>query len=317
MPLLLLAAAPAAACAGSAGAGAEGGGIEAASVTVPESAAADGPVVEVAAAGQRAVRPAAVDGAGTALEGLGPLTPLGELRARHLPVWIPDFDWAFPPHVCASAWELDAIAEPDPGADLLAMGDFATAAALAVMRYEHQFSRALAAPSPLAQLCVAVASVDPVRSENLNVLASYLDVGARRSQPAAYPAEVALVGVSEAAVLAVACVVPGYSDVIGVDGAALQTAPAPARLQAYMLTVSSGLEDQVADASYRVSQASHRAAEDCSGLDTWVTEWDGHVQAWIDEGQIWAFDGRTLTADGICDSPPPKGPDECPHDWPS
>ena len=317
MPLLLLAVAPAAACAGSAGAGAEGGGIGAASVTVPESAAVDGPVVEVAATGHQGVQTAAGAESGTALEGLGPSTPLGELRARHLPVWTPDFDWAFPPQVCASAWELDAIAEPDPGADLLAMGDFATAAALTVMRYEHQFSRALAAPSPQAQLCLAVASVDPLRSENLNVLASYLDVGARRSQPAAYPAEVVLVGVSEAAVMAVACVVPGYSDVVGVDGAALQTATAPARLQAYLLTVSSGLEDQVADTSYRVSQASHRAADDCSGLDAWAAEWDGHVQTWIDEGQIWASDGRTLTADGICDSPPPQGPDECPDDWPS
>lgn len=316
MPLLLLAVAPAAACAGSVGAGAQNGGIEAAEVTAPENAAPDRPVVEVAATGQQAVQPAAVEEAGTALDGLGPRTPLGQLRARHLPVWTPDFDWAFPPEVCASAWELDAIAEPDPGADVLAMGDFATAAALAVMRYEHQFSRALAAPSPLAQLCLAVASVDPLRSENLEVLASYLDVGARRSQPATYPAEVVLVGVSEAAVVAVACVVPGYSDVVGADGAALQTAPAPARLQAYLLTVSSGLEDQVADTSYRVSQASHRPAEDCSGLDAWTAEWDGHVQAWIDEGQIWASDGRVLTVDGICGSPPPHGPDECPRDWP-
>ncbi|MCY3663626.1 MAG: hypothetical protein OXH28_12510 [bacterium] len=243
-----------------------------------------------------------------------PRTPLGELRARYLPVWISDFDWAFPPEVCASAWELDAIAEPAPGADVLAMGDVATAAALAVMRYEHQFSRALAAPTPLAQLCVAVASVDPLRSENLDLLVSYLEAGARRSQPATYPAEVVLVGVSEVAVVAVACVVPGYSEVVGVDGAA--PAPAPARLQAYLLSLSRGLEDRVADTSYRVSQGSHRPAEDCSGLDAWAAEWDGHVQAWIDEGRIWATDGRILTADGICDSPPPEGPRECPRDWP-
>ena len=73
----------------------------------------------------------------------------------------------------------------------------------------------------------------------------------------------------------------------------------------------------MADTSYRVSQASHRPAEDCSGLDAWAAEWDGHVQTWIDEGQVWALDGRILTVDGICDSPPPEGPDECPRDWPS
>ena len=255
--------------------------------------------------------------AGAGLEDPGPRTPLGELRARYFPVWTSDFDWAFPPEVCASAWELDAVAEPSTEADVLAMGDFATSAALTVMRFEHQFSRALAAPSPLAQLCVATASVDPARSESLEVLASYLETGARRSLPAAYPSEVVLVGVSEAAVLAVACIVPGYSDVVGADGAALQTALAPARLQAYVMPVSLGLEDQVADTSYRVSRASHRPAEDCSELDAWAAEWDGYVQAWIDEGQIWASDGRVLTADGICDSPPPEGPDECPRDWPS
>ena len=228
---LLPAVASIAACGDGAGAGAQDGGVEGSAGAAP-----DRPVIEVAA-GQPAVQRPAVEvptaaraESGEALEGLGPLTPLGELRARHLPVWTSDFDWAFPPEVCASAWELDAIAEPAPDADVLAMGDFATAAALTVMRYEHQFSRALAAPSPLAQLCVAVASVDPVRSESLDVLASYLDTGARRSEPAAYPSEVVLVGVSEAAVLAVACVVPGYSDVVGADGATLQTAQAPARL---------------------------------------------------------------------------------------
>ena len=33
-----------------------------------------------------------------------PTTPLGELRARYLPVWSSDFDWAFPPEVCGSDW---------------------------------------------------------------------------------------------------------------------------------------------------------------------------------------------------------------------
>jgi len=313
-----------AACAESTGADAQGGDAGPSAAMAPAGAAPDRPVVEVAAAEHRAAQRPVVESVplaslaelDAAWEESGPGTPLGELRARHLPVWTADFDWAFPPEVCASAWELDAIAEPSPDADVLAMGDFATAAALTVMRFEHQLSRALAAPSPLAQLCVATASVDPVRSESLEVLASYLEAGARRSLPAAYPSEVVLVGVSEAAVLAVACVVPGYSDVVGADGAALQTAQAPARLQAYVMPVSRGLEDQVADTSYRVSQASHRPAEDCSDLDAWAAEWDGFVRAWIAEGQIWASDGRILTADGICDSPPPDGPDECPRDWP-
>lgn len=295
MPVLLLVAVSVAAC-GRAGADAPARGV-------------GGPMVEAPAAA-----PSELD---AALAGPGPSTALGELRARHLPVWTSELDWAFPPEVCASAWELDAIAEPDPGADVLAMGDFATAAALTVMRYEHLFSRALAAPSPPAQLCVAVASVDPVRAQSLEVLASYLEAGARRRLPAAYPTEVVLVGVSDAAVLAVACVVPGYSDLVGADGNTLEAARAPARLQAYVLSLSRGLEDRVTDTSYRVAQASHRPAEDCSELDAWTAEWDGHVQAWIAEGQIWASDGRTLTADGICESPPPGGPDECPHEWPS
>ena len=47
------------------------------------------------------------------------------------------------------------------------LGDFATAAALTVMRYEHQFSRALAEPTALSQLCVATAAVEPARSDAL------------------------------------------------------------------------------------------------------------------------------------------------------
>ena len=317
MPLLLLAVAPAAACAGSAGAGAQNGGIEAAEVTAPENAAPDRPVVEVAATGQRAVQPAAVAEAGTALEGLGPRTPLGQLRARHLPVWTPDFDWAFPPEVCASAWELDAIAEPDPGADVLAMGDFATAAALTVMRYEHQFSRALAAPSPLAQLCVAVASVDPLRSENLNVLASYLDVGARRSQPAVYPAEVVLVGVSEAAVVAVACVVPGYSDVVGGrrSRASDRAGAGPAAgLPADGVKRHGGPGGRHLLPRVAGLPPARRGLLGSGRLGRGV----GRPRAGLDRrGPDLGLDGRILTVDGICDSPPPQGPDECPRDWPS
>ena len=71
--------------------------------------------------------------------GADPSTDLGRLRAQHLPVWTSDFDWAFPPEACDTAWELDGIAEPTAGADIAVLGDFATAAALTVMRYEHQY----------------------------------------------------------------------------------------------------------------------------------------------------------------------------------
>ena len=65
-----------------------------------------------------------------------------------------------------------------------------------------------------------------------------------------------------------------------------------------------------------MSNATHRPAEDCSGLSDWALEWDSHVQTWIAEGQIWEPLGAILTAEGICDSPPPDGPNECPEDWP-
>ena len=245
-----------------------------------------------------------------------PSTALGRLRGRHLPVWTSDFDWAFPPEACDTAWELDGIAEPTADADIAVMGDFATAAALTVMRYEHQFSRALADPSPVAQLCVATATVEPARTNDLTVLASYLVAGARRSKPAAHPDEVWILAVSPTAAVAVACVTPGYPAVVGAEGETIEPARSPTRLQAYLLSVSRGLEDQVADISYRVSNATHRPAEDCGELEAWAVEWDGHVQTWIDEGQIWEPLGAILTADAICESPPPDGPDECPKDWP-
>ncbi len=245
-----------------------------------------------------------------------PSTALGRLRAQHLPVWTSDFDWAFPPEVCDSAWELDAIAKPTVDADIAVLGDFATAAALTVMRYEHQFSRALADPSPLAQLCVAAASVEPARSDALGVLASYLTTGARRSEPAAYPDEVWIVAVSPISALSVACVTPGYPAVVETDGETIAPAQSSARLQTYLLSVSRGLEDQVTDISYRVSNASHRPAQDCGELDAWALEWNGHVQTWIAEGQIWEPLGAILTAEQICESPPPDGPEECPRDWP-
>ena len=270
------------------------------------AAAADRPVVEVPS-GQA---PAFLD------PDAAPGTDLGRLRARHLPVWTADFDWAFPPEACGTAWELDGIAEPTADAEIAVLGDFATAAALTVMRYEHQFSRALAEPSALAQLCVATATLEPARSDDLAVLASYLAAGARRSEPAAHPEEVWIVAVGPTAAVSVACVTPGYPAVVGAGGETVAPAGAPARLQAYLLSVSRGLEDQVVDISYRVSGATHRPAEDCTELDAWALEWDGHVQTWMAEGQVWTPLGAILTADGICDSPPPDGGDECPNDWP-
>ena len=272
----------------------------------PAGGGADRPVVQVPADGWRPFLDPDAE----------PRTDLGRLRAQHLPVWAPDFDWAFPPDACGTAWELDGIAEPATGADVLAMGDFATAAALTVMRYEHQLSRALADPSPLAQLCVATATVEPARTNDLTVLASYLVAGARRSESAAYPDEVWILAVSPTAAVSVACVTPGYPAVVGAGGETIEPAQSPARLQAYLLSVSRGLEDQVVDTSYRVSNATHRPADDCGELEAWAVEWDGHVQTWIDEGQIWEPLGAILTADGICESPPPDGPDECPKDWP-
>lgn len=281
----------------------------AAGVTQPDDASAADrggrPVVEVPPTAAASRDPRADPG-----------TELGRLRALHLPVWTPDFDWAFPPEVCGTAWELDSIAEPAVAADVTVLGDIPTAAALTVMRYEHQLSRALADPSPPAQLCVAAASVEPARSEALEVLASYLATGSRRFQPAAHPDEVRILAVGPTAAVSVACVTPGYPAVVGPDGRTIEPAQSPARLQTYLLSVSRGLEDQVTDISYRVARTAHRPAQSCEELDAWTREWNGHIQAWISEGQIWTPLDAVLTASAICDSPPPAGPTECPRDWP-
>lgn len=100
-----------------------------------------------------------------------PRTELGELRARYLPLWTQDFDLAFPPHVCGTAWELDAIAVPVTGVNVSHYGDWTTMAALGVMRYEHLLATASAQPTRLAQLCVAVAAADPARTDALSSLA--------------------------------------------------------------------------------------------------------------------------------------------------
>lgn len=100
-----------------------------------------------------------------------PRTELGELRARYLPLWTQDFDLAFPPHVCGTAWELDAIAVPVPGVNVSHYGEWTTMAALGVMRYEHLLATASVQPTRLAQLCVAVAATDPARTDALSALA--------------------------------------------------------------------------------------------------------------------------------------------------
>ena len=302
--LALVLALAAAACAADPGAGGEPTGD---GRTGPERvSAADRPVVQVPTGGgsSRFLDPDAA-----------PSTDLGRLRARHLPVWTSDFDWAFPPEACDTAWELDGIAEPGPAADIAVLGDFATAAALTVMRYEHQLSRALAEPSPLAQLCVAATSVEPARSDALNVLESYLSTGARRDEPAAYPDEVWVLAVSPISALSVACITPGYPAVVGADGQTIALAQSSARLQTYLLSVTQGLEDQVTDISYRVSNTSHRPARDCSELYDFAADWDQHIRDWVAEGQLWEPLDVILTADGICESPPPDGPEECPRNW--
>ena len=158
--------------------------------------------------------------------------------------------------------------------------------------------------------------MEPARSDALDVLESYLATGARRSESAAYPAEVWIVAVSPTPAVSVGCVVPGYPAVVGADGETIEPAQAPARLQAYLLSASRGLEDQVTDISNRMSNPNHRPAQDCGELDAWALEWDDHIQTWIAEGQIWEPLGAIMTANAICDSPPPDGPDECPKDWP-
>jgi len=102
---------------------------------------------------------------------------------------------------------------------------------------------------------------------------------------------------------------------VSTDGALVEAPRAPARLQAYLLALARGLEDQVADLSYRVWEASHRPADDCSELEGWTVEWQAQVQAWIDEGQLWSPLAAEVTVQGLCDSPVPDGPDECPRDW--
>ena len=246
-----------------------------------------------------------------------PTTPLGELRARYLPVWSRDFDWAFPPETCGSDWALDAIAEPTSGASLAVLRDPIAAAALSVMRYEYLLSRALAEPDVLEQLCIAVATVGPARSESLDLLASYLEAGGRSSKPAAYPDAVTIVAASPTVALGVACLTPGDPGFAPGDGAAADTSSRDTRLAAYLLAVSRGLEDAVTDISYRVSNVTATPAEGCEELESWVGQWTSQAQDWEASGEIWGIVGRTASAGEICASRRADGSGDCPQDWAS
>lgn len=245
-----------------------------------------------------------------------PRTPLGVLRAAYLPIWVPEFDSAFPPQACGSAWELDAVAQPALNADMRVAGDLTVAAALGVMRYEFLRSRWLSRPEALGQLCLAVASVDPVRTELLDELASYLRTGLRLGSGAVLPSEVTTVGLSSTGALAVACVAPGYGEVLAADGTVAAAALAPARLAAYLLTAARGIEDEVADVTYRVSRVRQAPVDDCDGLGAWADRWAAQVQQWIAEGRVWVPQRAVVTVVGQCERPPADGPRDCPEDWP-
>ncbi|WP_419947090.1 hypothetical protein [Candidatus Poriferisodalis sp.] len=251
-----------------------------------------------------------------------PQTPLGDLRARYLPVWTPDLDWAFPPEACGSAWELDGIAVPLSGVDLSPYGDPAAMAALGVMRYEFLVSRALAEPTPIAQLCVAVAAVGHARSAVLDALALVLaDTTAAAGDSAAeYPSEVALVAASPSEVLAVACVPPAVSIPAVSDDRPVPSSAAASRavVRTYLLAMTRGVEDAVVDVSYRVSRTHEHEGDACSGIDERIAAWERSVAQWSSAGQPWAaLRRRRITAEQLCLQAHDGGTAECPQDWPA
>ena len=189
-------------------------------------------------------------------------------------------------------------------------------AALAVMRYEHLVSHALADPTPIAQLCVAVGSVDPARAEALSRLAAQIDTAQPpppdppadsgtptrpQSGSAGFPTTVTILAASPSAVLAVACNPAG--------------ATGPPQAGAYLLRVAQGREDLVVDISYRVARVQHRSIADCSDMDAWISEWEAQVAAWIAEGQAWIPSRIVTTAEQVCSLRSTGGAHECPQDW--
>ena len=234
------------------------------SAPAPPVAPSDsGPVVEVV---PRALPPPLDPNA-------DPRTPLGELRARYLPIWSPAFDWAFPPEVCGSAWALDAIAEPTTAADAAFLDDPVAAMALSVMRYEHLVSQAMAQPDVLEQLCVAVATVGATRADALDALVSRLAARDQTDDSASYPDEVTIVATSPTGAVAVACANPG-DPISAIDDGEPDADPAEhVWLGAYLLVVSRGLEDAITDLSFRVSDVIAVPGDSCSGLDAWAEQW--------------------------------------------
>lgn len=270
-----------------------------------------------------------------------PRTPQGRQRAQVLPLWVDDLDAAFPPDVCGSAWELDAVAAPVSDVDIRHYGDVTDMAALGAMRYEHLVRSALAAPTHLAQLCVAVAAVEQARADALAELAPLIvaaspaagtgtgSTGTDRTgsdaagdaldsdeefdrsagdgatgewRPAgSFSQEVTVVAASPSAALATACIP-------GADGASLQ---------AYELLVSRGVEDEVVDVSYRVARVTQRPAADCTEeAPAWTAEWVQQAQEWSAQGQLWVVLGHEVSADALCERASAGEPVECPHDWP-
>ena len=282
-----------------------------------------------------------------------PLTELGELRARDLPLWTQDFDLAFPPPVCGTAWELDGIAVPVTGVNISHYGDPATMAALAVMRYEHLLATAFANPTRLAQLCVAVAAVGPAREDALSELAPVVSaaedttaeltarlrdvlLAATEGTPEAadaaqvfsaptgrdstglnaLPHVVTLVGVSPSSVLAVACIDPQHAASANQDSpGSPSSTPKASLLRAYELDVVRGIEDSVLDVSYRVSLVEGDNEGDCSDLPEWTATWQGSVLARANEGQLWLQANRTVSTDDLCSTPPTPNDANCPAAW--
>lgn len=201
------------------------------------------------------------------------------------------------------------MAVPVLDVDIGLYGEPGAMAALAVMRYEHLVSRAKAAPGPLAQLCIAVAAVDPVRRETLAAFAPLIDsalegTGAADDRSggrpqATLPDTVTVIALSPSTALAAACVAVERSAV----------------LRAYQLVTARGIEDAAIDISYRVARTSERAAADCSGAPAWAAEWDQRVKDWIAEGQVWLPVGRSMTADDLCAAAAEPGADDCPQAW--
>lgn len=262
-----------------------------------------------------------------------PRTPLGLLRALRFPVWTPDLDWAFPPEVCRSAWELDALAVPDAGADARAAGDVGIAAALSVMRFEYMMQRAFAEPGPLMQLCVSVVSVDPLRGGILRALQSRALSGEHAPPGIPELPTVALVASAPAQVLAVACTAvmtagaaadgaggQRFWEAFGPDGSepegTTRSHDSGTRLGAYLLLLSHGIEDQAVDVSWRVARVHYDTGADCdASLEQWRGDWADRASVWSGQGQAWLPHAAEFTPSSICRAEQALVPTECPQDW--